>query len=76
MDKKSIFKMIWRGWFVGATIILTPMILLALIITPQLPMGAFLAVLLVPIVAAFQGVIFGGIVVLGLSLWPIKYSES
>lgn len=72
MDKKSIFKMVWRGWFVGATIIFVPMILLAIFLIPQLPISATFLVLLAPVVTAFQGVIFGGIVVLGLKVWPFQ----
>lgn len=72
MDKKTIFKMVWRGWFIGGTVVLVPMILLTIILTPQLPISALLAILLVPVITAFQGVIFGGIVILGLVIWPLK----
>lgn len=72
MDNKSIFKMVWRGWFVGATIVFVPMILLTIFLIPQLPISAIFAVLLVPVVTAFQGVIFGGVVVLGLKVWPFR----
>ena len=72
MKKSFIFKMVWRGWFVGATAIFTPLFLLAALFAPDAPKEMAFAVLLVPFIAALQGVMFGGLVVLGLTIWPPK----
>jgi hypothetical protein len=75
MDKGYIFKAVWRGWFVGATAFFVPLFLLAAVFAPEAPQEVWLAPLMVPVITAVQGVVLGGIVVLGLSLWPLKQAK-
>lgn len=72
MDKSFIFKMVWRGWFVGATIIFIPLIMLTIMLSPEAPKSILLSVFLIPLIAALQGLIVGGLVILGLTIWPPK----
>jgi hypothetical protein len=74
MNKKYIFKMVWRGWFAGVTAIFTPLFILVAILSPETPKQMLLAVPLIPLVAAVQGAMFGGLVILGLTIWPSKKS--
>ncbi|MEZ5615987.1 MAG: hypothetical protein R3E35_12320 [Rhodocyclaceae bacterium] len=72
MSLSAVFKFVWRGWFVGVSVILTPVLLLVSILNPDVPKEMVFAVALVPVIAAMQGVMVGGIVVLGLKLWRPK----
>lgn len=75
MDKGVLFKHVWRGWFVGVSVIFTPIFLLAALFSPDTPPQMAIGALMVPVIAALQGVMFGGLVVLGVSIWPLKESK-
>ena len=73
----SMFKLVWRGYFWGALTIFLPMLLFTV------PLGlaagfqgenleVLLAVLVIPLILWLQGIIFGGIVSLGLVVRPPK----
>ena len=76
----SLFKIIWRGWVVGLSAIFIPVFILAgFSANPELFKSSpspFLFALLVPLIAAFQGVIFAGIILLGLKLFPLKHNDN
>jgi len=72
MTSGELFKRVWKGWFVGASIIFAPLFLLSALLRPDAPPSMALAVLGVPAITAFQGVIIAGIVVLGAKIWPVK----
>jgi len=76
----EIFSIIWRGWFIGVTVIFMPISLIAgvaaLLSRSQENSFEILAgVVMVPIIAAMQGIIISGIILLGLKLWPPKKSS-
>lgn len=71
VNKTEIFKLVWRGWFIGATALLVPAFLIVALVN-DLPGEFFLVPLLVPLISAMQGVLVGGLVVLGLTIWPAK----
>ena len=71
-----MFSTIWKGWFYGVTAIFLPITLLASIVVifaggNESPLEMILSVFMVPIIAAIQGVIVGGIVVFGLFIASI-----
>lgn len=72
MNKKLIFKLVWRGWFVGVSALFTPLFLFAALFSPHAPREMLFSVPLIPVIAAMQGVMAGGLVVLGLTIWPPK----
>lgn len=55
---------------------MTPTLLLAALFLPEIPPRAAFGVLVVPVIAALQGIMVGGLVVLGLTIWPTKHGES
>ena len=74
---KELFKVVWRGWFIGTTAIFMPILLLAAItkILPNSDSSSYevvLGILMVPLIAAMQGMLAGGLVLLGLKLRPVK----
>ena len=75
MDKSVLFKQVWKGWFVGVSVLFTPILLLVALFAPEAPPQMAFGVLMVPVIAAFQGVIVGGLVLLGATIWPLKTSE-
>ena len=72
MDKAVLFKLVWRGWFVGVTVLFVPLLLVAVIISPETPPEMKYGILMVPFIAAAQGALVGGLVLLGVTIWPIK----
>ncbi|GJM05204.1 MAG: hypothetical protein DHS20C09_11950 [marine bacterium B5-7] len=70
MEKGKVFKLVWRGWFVGVSAIFTPLFILGLLVEPSFEAVPLYGVILVPVIAAFQGVMAGGLVCLGLAIWP------
>lgn len=77
---KELFDTVWRGYVVGMTVIFIPFALLGLLasIFPNsdesvLEMVLFLV--MVPVIAGFQGIMFGGLILLGLKVWPPKKTE-
>jgi len=72
MESGKIFKLIWRGWFVGATVFFMPMFILFFILHPEAPRSAVASVLLIPLITWIQGIFLACIVLLGLKIWPIK----
>ncbi|ERS10719.1 hypothetical protein RYH70_01585 [Alloalcanivorax xenomutans] len=72
MDKGYLFKSIWRGWFVGMTVTFVPFILLWTFVRLEASLHTVLMVFMVPVVAALQGVFVGGLVLLGLTIWPME----
>lgn len=75
MDKGVLFKHVWRGWFVGVSVLFTPILLLVALFAPEAPPQMAFGVLMVPVIAAFQGGIVGGLVMLGVTIWPIKQGK-
>lgn len=74
IDKGLLFRAVWRGWFVGATVVLVPLMLLAALLRPEAPVQMFVAPLLVPLITAIQGIFVGALVVLGVTIWPMRPS--
>jgi hypothetical protein len=72
MNKKLIFKLVWRGWFIGASTLFTPLFLFVALFGTEVPREMLFSVPLIPVIAALQGVVAGGLVVLGLTIWPPK----
>lgn len=76
VSREIVFKLVMRGWFAGVFVIFVPILLIAsvarAIAAPALWGEALLGFLLVPLIAAGQSVIVGGLVVLGLTVWPPK----
>ena len=75
---KSLFKTIWLGWVIGLSAIFIPVFILGgFTADPEMFKNGpspFIFALVIPIAAAIQGVIFGGIILLGLKLLPKKYN--
>ena len=71
MDRAQVFKLVWRGWFVGVSAIATPLFAIhsLLAAAPSVPLY-FLPI--VPLIAALQGLLVGALVLLGLTIWPSK----
>ena len=74
---EDVFKLVWRGWFYSVLVIFFPIFAfgaLAGLATGDRDVGIepILIVLLVPVIAAMQGVMVGGIVLLGLKIRPPK----
>jgi hypothetical protein len=72
MSLSTVFKFVLRGWFLGVSVIFTPVLMLVSIFNPDVPKEMAFAIPLVPAIAAMQGIMVGGIVVLGLKLWQPK----
>ena len=72
MSLGSIFKFVWRGWFVGVTAVFLPLFALAALLNQEAVENMVYGIPLIPVIAAFQGVIVGGLVVLGLKIWRPK----
>lgn len=72
MEKITLFKLVWRGWFVGATLLFIPLYFLLVLLEPEIPKESMLAIPLIPIITAVQGIIVGALVLLGVSIWPLK----
>jgi hypothetical protein len=69
LSSTKLFVLIWRGWFVGGSLLLAP-ILLVLGLMGDRPRELLLAALLAPVIAALQGLMVGALVLLGLRIWP------
>ena len=73
----NIFGLVWRGWFAGLLVIFLPFWLLgtvACLVTgnwDQL-VQLLLGLVMLPLIAAGQGVMAGGLILLGLKVWPPK----
>jgi len=67
-----MFKQIWKGWTIGISIIFIPLFLIASLVQTDAPENMIFTVLLVPFIAAFQGVIIGAIICLGLKVLSFK----
>ncbi len=68
----EFFKIIWRGWFYGILVIFLPFFTVAALVVGfgAGKWEALLYVLMVPLIAAGQGVIAGWLVLLGLKVRP------
>ena len=77
--RPSMFGLVWRGWFAGLLVIMLPLWLLATIaalVTGERGAVQMLGgIVLLPLIAAGQGVLVGGLVVLGLKVWPRKATQ-
>lgn len=78
--RSGLFRLVWRGWFAGVLVIFIPIWLLALIVLALqgnwralVPAAGLL--ILMPVIAAVQGVMFSGLVWLGLTVWPPRQSR-
>ncbi len=67
-----MFKSVWKGWSVGVSVVFTPLLILAALLAPEPPPGIWYAIPLVPAIACLQGIMVGGLVCLGLKIWPAK----
>jgi hypothetical protein len=72
MDRTQVFKLVWRGWFVGVSAIATPLFAI-LALLPDAPPVPLFFVPIVPLVAALQGLLVGALVLIGLTIWPSKH---
>jgi len=68
----ELFKVVWRGWLYGVVVLFLPLFLVS-----ALGMGfgagkweGLLSVLMLPLIAALQGVFAGWLVLLGLKVRP------
>ncbi len=66
----ELFRVVWTGWFYGVVAMFLPFAAAVTVLVafsrPAEAGQGLLAVILVPLIAAGQGVIVGGIVLLGL----------
>ena len=76
----NVFSLVWRGWFAGVLVIFLPLWLLGIVVLvisgswgQVLPMLGGL--LMLPLIAAGQGALIGGLVLLGLHIWPPKVMQ-
>ena len=82
LSGSDLFNLIWRGWFVGVTAMCLPLAVvvgLKLVISgesDQVPDQYLLAPVLIPVIAAGQGVIVGALVLFGLFVRPPRKSGS
>ena len=67
-----MFKQIWKCWTVAVSVVFTPLFLIAALVQPDVPGNMLLAVPLVPVIAAGQGVLIGAAVCFGLKILAIK----
>ncbi|WKD48223.1 hypothetical protein [Microbulbifer spongiae] len=67
-----MFKQIWKGWTTSVSVIFTPLFLIVALVQPDAPENMLLAVPLVPVMAAGQGVFIGAMVCLGLKILSFK----
>ena len=67
-----MFKQVWKGWTIGVSIVFTPLFFIAALVQPDAPASMLLAVPLVPVIAAFQGVLIGATICLGLKVLSFK----
>ena len=71
----ELFRLVWRGWFAAVLVLSVPILLLVLIVLAaqgswdEVVQGA-IAIVLMPIIAAMQGLMVSGLVWLGLLVWP------
>ncbi len=76
LNGTDVFRFVWRGWFFGVMAIFLPLLLVLgiLIVLPgytkQSPAEYFLALFLIPLIAACQGVVAGALVLFGLYVRP------
>ena len=71
-----MFKTVWKGWSVGVTVLFTPLLILIALFSPQVPANIWIAIPLVPVIACLQGIMVGGLVCLGLKIWPMTQASS
>lgn len=67
-----MFKQIWKGWTTAVSVIFTPLVLVIALVQPDVPENMLLAVPLVPVIAAGQGVLIGALVCIGLKILALK----
>jgi len=77
----EIFRLVWRGFFFFIAAVMTPLsIVWILVFSSQLPEDAWPSIIMVPvmfpIVGAFQGVIVGLFVLIGLTIRPPRRGNS
>jgi hypothetical protein len=77
----ELFRLVWRGWFAGLLVLFVPIWLLALIVmafqgdwSDLVPVAS--GIILLPVIAAGQGLIIAGMIWLGLRVWPQKQTQS
>lgn len=81
ISRSSLFKLVFRGWFSGVLVIFVPIGVLAIVAIvlrgswDQL-FEALLGLAMMPLIAAGQGVVAGGLVVLGLTVRPPKQTRN
>ncbi|MFV8783210.1 hypothetical protein ACNKU7_12385 [Microbulbifer sp. SA54] len=68
----GLFAKIWRGWSVGVSVLFLPVLLVVSLMADE-TLDQFMYVIpAVPLIAAFQGFLVAGLVMLGLKIWPLK----
>ena len=75
MIKSQLFKTVWKGFFVGGSLVFTPLFLVMMMTYPVIKPTSYFAVLAVPLVIGIQGLIVACTVVLGVSIWPVKVHD-
>ena len=70
-----MFKQILKGWTIGVSIIFTPLLLIVALVQTDAPKNMIFAVPIVPVIAAFQGVLIGAIICLGLKVLSFKKTK-
>lgn len=67
-----MFTLIWKGWTTGVSVVFTPLFLIVALIQPGTLENMLFAIPLIPVIAAGQGVLIGGLVCLGLKVLSFK----
>tara|TARA_R110002049_G_scaffold308857_1_gene514517 strand:+ start:59 stop:289 length:231 start_codon:yes stop_codon:yes gene_type:complete len=76
MKDGAMFKAVWKGWTVGASVLFIPLFILVALFSPKPPLFIWLVIPMVPFIACLQGVLIGVLVCIGLKIWPIKETLS
>jgi len=63
-----MFKKVWLGWTIGVSVVFVPVFILVSLVQPDAPKSMLFAIPILPLIAAFQGVLIGGLVCLGLKV--------
>ena len=74
---KELFRLAWQGSFIGTCVIFLPVVIIVALTSMfsnvnEESTNALRALVIVPLAAFFQGPFIGGIILLGIKLWPPK----
>ena len=81
LSGSDVFRLVWRGWFAGVLSIFVPIWAIAVIVVVvsrswEELAPAVVGLILLPIIAAMQGIIVGGVVTLGQVVWRRKSARA